>query len=562
MSNNAYSSNQQSKAVVHADPVFESDHGFHGSSASEEEDANSVSVPVVHQTERSVFENATNFIGNGCNTERPMCGQRESDCSHIPDSAHYAVPESPIAPQFLPAASDAPRSPSIEEGDHPFSQELADMQGTSGSDDESTASDIRVSQEELVNLQNPSSITVQRDCSAVNAAENVIEDYCSGIFTGEDGDSLQDHGYTVDYEDSVPVPANQPVSNDAEDARSSAQRRSGLPGWDYLSAFARVEIVVDNVDESLAPLFINEANAVLKNACEEIQGANYDAHLRRLGDVEGFLPTRLELFKALLPNSVLEKVREAINRVLVSRSKRTIELGELMAVIAQHILCSSYGESVTTVSSRENCTFFFQMAVDADRYKEVWSALSCTKQKRARVEHTTTGWANKPSRGNALITEMEQECAAVNRRLLYVPGATIFSLDDDHLRLSSRAVTQYTNLQQLNNPSKALGPVSNALCSALNPWILACHYSRPREKLVDVWERLVRLVQGAPTRGAIAPMADAIFAADRGYNVKETISFINETLGATGLGTHKRSLDFPYVFGNGPIAKRHKGMPV
>ena len=160
------------------------------------------------------------------------------------------------------------------------------------------------------------------------------------------------------------------------------------------------------------------------------------------------------------------------------------------------------------------------MGVAADRHKEVWSAMSCTKQKRARVEYTTTGWPNKPSRSNALITEMEQDCAALNRRLLYIPDATLFSLDDDHLRLSSRAVTQYTNLQQLNNPSKALGPGSNALCSALNLLILACHYSRPREKIVDVWERLVRLVQGAPTRGSISPLDDAIFAADRGYNAK------------------------------------------
>ena len=166
------------------------------------------------------------------------------------------------------------------------------------------------------------------------------------------------------------------------------------------------------------------------------------------------------------------------------------------------------------------------MGVAADRHKEVWSALSCTKQNRARVQHTTTGWANKPSQGNTLITEMEQECAAVYRRLLYIPGATLFSLDDDPLRIISRAVTQYTNLQQLNNPSRALVPVSNALCSAPNPLILACHNSRPREKIVDVWEMLVRLVQGAPTRGAISTMADAICTADPGYNAKETISFI------------------------------------
>ena len=72
----------------------------------------------------------------------------------------------------------------------------------------------------------------------------------------------------------------------------------------------------------------------------------------------------------------------------------------------------------------------------------------------------------------------------------------------------------------------------------------------------------MRLVQGAPTRRAIAPMADAIFAADRGYNAKETISFINETLGATGLRNHKRSEYFSYIFGNGFVAKRHRVMPV
>ena len=57
-------------------------------------------------------------------------------------------------------------------------------------------------------------------------------------------------------------------------------------------------------------------------------------------------------------------------------------------------------------------------------------------------------------------------------------------------------------------------------------------------------------------------MADAVFAADRGYNSRETISFLNKTLGATGIGTHKRSLDFPFVFGDGAVLKRHKGMEI
>lgn len=69
-------------------------------------------------------------------------------------------------------------------------------------------------------------------------------------------------------------------------------------------------------------------------------------------------------------------------------------------------------------------------------------------------------------------------------------------------------------------------------------------------------------MQAVPTSGAIAPMADAIFAYDRGYNSAETIKLFNESLGATGLGTHKRSLDFPFKFGETRNAKRHKGMEV
>jgi len=231
-------------------------------------------------------------------------------------------------------------------------------------------------------------------------------------------------------------------------------------------------------------------------------------------------------------------------------------------VIVLHVLAASYSSSVSTITNQNNQEFFFQVGIDGRRYNDVWSALSCTKEMRKTLEYSTTGWCNQPSRGNALITELEQEVAAVNRSLLYVPGATMSSLDDDHQRLSSRAVSIFTNLSQINNPKKALGPVNNAICSSLNPSFLASHYSRPREERVHVWERLVQLIQGVPTRGAIAPMTDAVFAADRGYNAKETITFLNERLCATGLGTHKRSLDYPFVFGEGPISKKHKGNKV
>lgn len=117
-------------------------------------------------------------------------------------------------------------------------------------------------------------------------------------------------------------------------------------------------------------------------------------------------------------------------------------------------------------------------------------------------------------------------------------------------------------LQQHNNPKKRLCPVRNTLCFTLNPFFYACHFTRTCEKLLHVWELLVKLVQGASTPRALRPIPNAIFDADRGYNSKETIAFLSDDLGASLLGTHKRDLWYPFVFGDGPISWRHRRMDV
>lgn len=105
---------------------------------------------------------------------------------------------------------------------------------------------------------------------------------------------------------------------------------------------------------------------------------------------------------------------------------------------------------------------FVQIGLSAKRYKDVWSALSGTRERCSFVESSQTGCARTNNRSTALIMEIEQEVDACNRRLLYVPGATILSLDDDHVRIASRAVTMCSSLQQQNIP-KGLGPVGTAL---------------------------------------------------------------------------------------------------
>ena len=272
--------------------------------------------------------------------------------------------------------------------------------------------------------------------------------------------------------------------------------------------------------------------------------------------------SRRSAFEIFLPLSILEKLRANINSVLRSRNRKVCTIAELKGTIVLLLLVASYGTCVSTMSKKENQLSFFQVGISGDWYKEIWSPLNCSKSCRGRVEQTENSWLNKPSNGNSLITELEAEFAAVNRALVNIEGVTIYSVDDDHNGLSSRSVVHLTNLTQINNPKKALGPVNNAACSALTHAVLASHYTRSNEKIIDVWQRLSMLIQGAPTLDSLRPMLDSLFAADRGYNEVASIASLNETLGASCIGAYKRSLSFPFVFGDGALRKRHKGMVI
>ena len=48
-------------------------------------------------------------------------------------------------------------------------------------------------------------------------------------------------------------------------------------------------------------------------------------------------------------------------------------------------------------------------------------------------------------------------------------------------------------------------------------------------------------------------------AADLRYCFSEVLEFLNAQR-ASFIGTHKRGLDYPFVFGKGPVTRRHKGM--
>ena len=164
------------------------------------------------------------------------------------------------------------------------------------------------------------------------------------------------------------------------------------------------------------------------------------------------------------------------------------------------------------------------MVMLSERYHEVCSALSGAKDKRAVHDYSSTSWCRTANRAISKITAMDSEVASISWELLYVPTDTVLLLDGDHVRIVSRAVLNLTYLQQHNNP-KAVLVLSATHCALLPISFLSVHFIRIGGNFRHIYKRLSRPMQGASTNGDILPMLEAIFAADRDHNSKDTIQF-------------------------------------
>lgn len=386
------------------------------------------------------------------------------------------------------------------------------------------------------------------------------EDANAGIFEEDDDTpSLADNSDEDSDNESDPATCNE---NEADQSEEEVQNQSknGLPGWNYNKQNLFFNINVDDVDKKLAKNYIQEVNVIVEKVIHEHTLVDGSKTTNSASIPLNKIPSPLQVLKLFLPNSILEFVRERVTRVLSQKQLPPVTTTELLSIIIFHTQCAFYGESAKTVCQKNENGFYLDMEISYKRYLSVWAALSGSSERNTN-EISTTGWTAKPS-GTSTILSLEQQLAAVNRSPLFIPNATICSLDDDHIRMSSRSVTQLTNLRSVNNPKKALGPVNNAICSALTSVYLVGHFSRNGEKNIDIWQRLVMLLQGEATLGCLNPMTDTIFASDRAYNCKESIKFINETLGATGIGTHKRGYSFPFTWGEVRPRKKYKGNTV
>lgn len=77
------------------------------------------------------------------------------------------------------------------------------------------------------------------------------------------------------------------------------------------------------------------------------------------------------------------------------------------------------------------------MGSSSERYHEVGSAPSISKETGTTHKYLAPGWIRTVNRVTSMITELEAETAAINR----------FPLDDDYLRISSISDMELTYLQ-------------------------------------------------------------------------------------------------------------------
>ena len=52
-----------------------------------------------------------------------------------------------------------------------------------------------------------------------------------------------------------------------------------------------------------------------------------------------------------LPETVMQKIRSSVNKVLLAQKKPVVDVDELKGVIILHVLAASYGSPVTTITA-------------------------------------------------------------------------------------------------------------------------------------------------------------------------------------------------------------------
>lgn len=209
----------------------------------------------------------------------------------------------------------------------------------------------------------------------ISFTQNAIEDVVSSMFDDaieEDvkGDLAEgmvnywqaeaDAGSNLE-EDACPPEEQMLFENSQRNQSRRVLIPSGLPDWVYSSPFSPISVSVDEVDKELEPRLIWEVSQVIKNIEAEVRSNAVErkSTLSATGNGETSRTTlsRLDVVRAFLALTVLQKVRSCANRALSRRGHDMVEVEELLGITIFQVLCASYGASAKTLCStkEKNC---------------------------------------------------------------------------------------------------------------------------------------------------------------------------------------------------------------
>jgi hypothetical protein len=102
-----------------------------------------------------------------------------------------------------------------------------------------------------------------------------------------------------------------------------------------------------------------------------------------------------------------------------------------------------------------------------------------------------------------------------------------------------------------------LGVVQHGIVSIITSMYLSGYYQLKGDRTIDCIKIMVQGLTNAEIESQIK--ISNIFAMDRGYQGTEVASFIVEK-GGKLIGTHKRTLGFPFTFAAKKVSEKQKGI--
>ena len=113
-----------------------------------------------------------------------------------------------------------------------------------------------------------------------------------------------------------------------------------------------MKIRVDDTDSSVARRYVREANCVLDNTVGEVQLICDDCKLVTSSNL-----SPMDVFQVFSPDTLLQKLKLNINRVLKLRKSAVTTFLELKEVLVIHVLAASYNSNVSTKTDPGNKDF-------------------------------------------------------------------------------------------------------------------------------------------------------------------------------------------------------------